>query len=450
MVTLQDRVLSRKNRMIVVPPSISMDPDELLARYADELLARSAVNSLLERYEAGEREFGAMDLSQVHLSNVDLQGVDLGDADLSHAKLYGVNLSHANLSNVNLTQAKLYGVNLSGVNLGNADLQGVDFSDVDLSYANLSESDFEEAYLSGVNLSGSDLSCANFSNANLTQANLSEVDLSCANFSNANLNRANLTHVTQGFNEVTLDARRQSIDFTRANLSCANLTQADLSHADFHQANLQNAILVGTQLTHAFLEETNLSGTSLDSHQKILEIQNSLESLEETPIQNRGLIQQIATLQSELQREEIPPENIQGDGTHWIQSDRNGEGWVWEQLRLQSEAQVEIAKALDRANLLFFGNGIARLELGGTRESETECGFLVFERVSVVPAVVRWGILAVEPPRDDSGDLTYLQADRDLYFERGGVRIYRFPYDECLQTPDKVVQTFLERLAFQK
>ncbi|MBE9042062.1 pentapeptide repeat-containing protein [Oscillatoriales cyanobacterium LEGE 11467] len=428
-----------------------MDPDELLARSADELLARSAVTSLLERYEAGEREFGAIDLSEVHLSNVDLCGIDLGDADLSHAKLYGVNLSHSNLSNANLNGAQLYGVNLYGVNLGNADLQGVDLSDVNLSYTNLSEADFAQAYLGAVNLSGSDLSCANFSHANLTQANLSEADLSCANFSDANLNRANLTCVTQEFNEVTLDAPRQSIDFTGANLTCANLTQADLSHADFRGADLQNAILVGTKLMNAFLERTNLSGTSLDRRQKIIEIQNSQECAAQTPIQNRSLIQQIAILQSELKRQEIPAEEIQMDGSNAIApSDGNGNRWAWEQLQLSSIAQVEIAKALDRANLLFFGNSIARLDLGGVRGSETELGFLVFNRVSVVPTFVRWGILAVDSPLDKHEDRESVEPNRDIYFERGGVRIYRFPYLQCLQTPDRVVQKFIELLALGK
>ncbi|MDY6938165.1 MAG: pentapeptide repeat-containing protein [Cyanobacteriota bacterium] len=432
-----------------------MDPDELLARYADELLARSAVNSLLERYQAGEREFCAADLRQVHLSNIDLSGIDLGDADLSEAKLYGVNLSHANLSNANFSQAKLYGVNLSGVNLSNADLQGVDLSDVDLSYAILSETDFEEAHLVGANLIGSDLSCANFSYANLTQVNLSEADLSCANFTQANLNRANLTHVTQGFSEVTLEADRLSIDFRNANLSCANLTQADLSHADFRQANLQDAILAGTILDRAFLEETNLAGTSLERHQKLKAIHHSLENTAETetPIHNRALIEQIATLQSEFKREEVPDETQpdgQVDGQFDLEpADRNGSRWVWEQLPLRSQGESEIARALDRANLLFFYNAIARLELGGTRESATELGFLTFYRISVVPAVVRWGILAVDRPIYESVELTLEEQEQDIYFERGGVRIYRFPYLKCLQTPDTVVREFIELLKIQ-
>jgi uncharacterized protein YjbI with pentapeptide repeats len=477
-----------------------MDADELLARYADELLARYAADELLGRYAAGERDFYAIDLSEAHLSNTDLSDIDLSNSNLSHAKLYGVKLDRSNLGNANFRHANLYGVGLDSANLNNADFREVELRDANINYANLSETDFSHASLVNADLEGADLSCADFSYANLNGANLSEVDLSCANFSYANLKGANLTNVFQGFNETTLSSDRTRIDFKNADLSYADLSNADLSYADLSNANLRDAILVGTNLTNALLDGAKVEGTLLAYLQQTPDASNPLDAWGKSSAANQELVKQIATFKAGYQRQESgqrplkriakhsvsrisppqfprlpqPPQLASEPILEDLQEGKSPEIFldnlspsvpeppiapspetpkddplVWENLKFRSLGEVEVVKALDRANLLFFPHGVARLDCGGMRISDPEPGFLVCYRLPGAPTCIRWGLLMVDSVRDDKLDRLFEEQERELNYERGGIRIYRFSYSRCLNNPNEVVQEFIELLKLQ-
>ena len=94
-----------------------------------------STEELINRYQAGERDFKEIKLVQSSLS-----GVDLSEADLSIADLAGADLSAADLSGANLSGAILKGANLSGANLTGANL-----SWADLGMANLTEADLTGA-----------------------------------------------------------------------------------------------------------------------------------------------------------------------------------------------------------------------------------------------------------------------------------------------------------------
>jgi len=85
------------------------------------------------------------DLSEVKLSEAELDGVDLRRTNLSGAEFFradlrgvnlrGADLSGAHLSWANLSGAFLAGANLAGANLAGADLSGALFPAADLSGA---------------------------------------------------------------------------------------------------------------------------------------------------------------------------------------------------------------------------------------------------------------------------------------------------------------------------
>src|ERR687898_553114 len=64
------------------------------------------------------------DLSEVKLSEAELDGVDLRRTNLSGAEFFRANLSGANLSGAHLPEADLSWANLAGANLSGANLSG--------------------------------------------------------------------------------------------------------------------------------------------------------------------------------------------------------------------------------------------------------------------------------------------------------------------------------------
>lgn len=86
-----------------------------------------SVEELLNRHEAGERDFsGALlrgvDLSAAKLGGINLSGADLRDANLSGTILNGANLRDAHLGGANLSWADLFGADLSGADLTGAEM----------------------------------------------------------------------------------------------------------------------------------------------------------------------------------------------------------------------------------------------------------------------------------------------------------------------------------------
>jgi uncharacterized protein YjbI with pentapeptide repeats/type II secretory pathway pseudopilin PulG len=110
------------------------------------------ISELLQKYQAGERSFRDIQLSEVDLSGMKLPGIILTRA----------NLSSSNLSETSLKEATLFRADLSKTKLHNADLRKAN-----LKGANLSDSD-----LTGANLLGANLENTNFKNATYDQNTL--------------------------------------------------------------------------------------------------------------------------------------------------------------------------------------------------------------------------------------------------------------------------------------
>jgi len=142
-------------------------------------------------------------LAEEDLSDLDLNGINLGEADLTNAEFYDTDLSNANLKMALLTEADFSGATLAGAELYKADISKAFLNEVDLSEAYLAEADFTGADLRGAKLHQADLTEANLSSANLSEAdmtgvNLAHADITDANFSYATLASANLIGLKQG------------------------------------------------------------------------------------------------------------------------------------------------------------------------------------------------------------------------------------------------------------
>lgn len=132
-------------------------------------------DELLERYQAGERNFAGLRIE----ANTDHPDVLCG-ADLSNIILSGIYWPGARLRDVNLTEAKLIG----------AYMPDADLTLADLTWANLNGATLRRACLECTNLTG-----ARLEYANLIQANLEGADTLNANFEYSSLCQLNLTRI---------------------------------------------------------------------------------------------------------------------------------------------------------------------------------------------------------------------------------------------------------------
>ncbi|MBP0001792.1 MAG: pentapeptide repeat-containing protein [Cyanobacteria bacterium SID2] len=215
------------------------------------------LKELLERYASGERDFGAIELSEANLSRVDLR-----EANLSHAILSIANLSGANLGSANLSYAKMNVTRLSGANLVRANLRGTILNVANMIRANLSHADLVEAALIRAemiraNLSHATLTGANLNGADLRESTLRQADLSGANLSETDLRGSSLVAA------ILTNANLIGTDFSKADLSGADLSNCELRHARLHRANLSGASLRGANLRWADLSGANLRWADL-------------------------------------------------------------------------------------------------------------------------------------------------------------------------------------------
>lgn len=155
------------------------------------------VNELIDRYNAGERDFSSEFLSgfvlcKCHLSNIsfrdsvlikaDLTGANLTQADFSRASMYGARLHETNLTKANLTRANLHKAHmveavLYGANLNTTVLTGANLAKADLTGANLAGANFFKANLRGAYLSGANLNSTILVGADLTHASYAPLHL---------------------------------------------------------------------------------------------------------------------------------------------------------------------------------------------------------------------------------------------------------------------------------
>ncbi|MGK7901888.1 MAG: pentapeptide repeat-containing protein [Hormoscilla sp.] len=303
---------------------------------------------------------------------------DFQGVDLEGINLRKATLMNINLSGANLSNANLFLANLSGANLAQADLIKADLFGVNLICADLSGAELIFVNLIQADLSGVNLICANLAQANLSGANLGDANLAQANLAGANLIQADL----------------RGANLSGANLSQSNLAYAQLNYADLHHADLTDANLAGTDFTDALLNEANLKGTILQPMARNYEF--------------------------------LPHQRFM----YWKQ-----------QLSFHSHPELEIAKALDRAGVLYFPSSLARICTSeGPKNKEPD--FLV---CCPTPQGFKWGIIEVDNLNYTPEQQTEEQ-QWHLLFQQNGVPVYRFDWNRCENEPEDVVREFLQLL----
>lgn len=159
-----------------------------------------------QRYEAGERNFRGVDLSDVKLEG-------------QHIEIYDINLSEANLEGAEISQCYFYNSNFSGTNFQKVFFYEVSFNDTNLKGAN-----FKGIMTTDLNFGGCDMS-----NVILTDAQLSDVY----------------------FNETNLSYSNWGGSVWDGGLKLSNLTQADLDGLAIGRVDLSETILPnGTSVNH--------------------------------------------------------------------------------------------------------------------------------------------------------------------------------------------------------
>ena len=191
--------------------------------------------------------------------------------------------------------------------------------------------------------------------------------------------------------------RRHQVNVQRNQVIGVNLSGADLSGASLSIANLSE-----TRLLFATLNEANCSQTNLP------------ESI--IPYKNTN------------SEEVLDVENGHKQGN---KSNSEETIYHWNGFHFRSEAQIKIAEALDRANVLFFPNSKARITTTEGRENQ-EADFLIFHNG-------KWGILEVDGEVDE---------ERDRILQSHGIPIiHHYDSTSCSEQPDLIVQEFLDILS---
>ncbi|MGD2182830.1 protein kinase domain-containing protein [Lusitaniella coriacea] len=112
------------------------------------------VESVVNDYLKGRRDFAQENLNLLKLQDTDLSGSIFHQAKLIKTNLQNANLTNTNFGRANLTQAVLRDANLGRAYLSYANLEGADLRGANLSYASLTYASLKGANLCGANLSG--------------------------------------------------------------------------------------------------------------------------------------------------------------------------------------------------------------------------------------------------------------------------------------------------------
>jgi hypothetical protein len=194
-----------------------------------------------------------------------------------------------------------------------------------------------------------------------------------------------------------------------------------------NQINNRNHVievnLNGANLSGARLSVANLSGARLCANSNLSEADLSQADLNKTTIpENKGGL-------------------TEETDTHKIQSDSEEQTYDWNGLDFCSEAQLKIAEALDRANILFIPNFKIRLTSTEGRENK-QVDFLIFSQG-------KSGILEIDRPPSQQDEANFRECDQ--IFQTHGISIIQY-YNpsRCSEEPDRVVQEFLETLSQAK
>lgn len=109
---------------------------------------------------------------------------------------------------------------------------------------------------------------------------------------------------------------------------------------------------------------------------------------------------------------------------------------IWQGFKFRSATEIKIAKALDRAGVLFFPLPKARVAPADRRRMNVEPDFLVCDEG-------RWGILEVDGEPFHPPERSAMEHERDRIFKRHGVGfVERFDAKKYYGRPDETVEEF--------
>jgi len=147
----------------------------------------TSAQELLERYNAGERNFAGAQLSEAQLAGAQLAGASLAGANLDSADLRGADLSGANLLRASLKDANLRMTKLPKSKLDGADLTRAELTQAFMNGADAAAATFVGATLEMAELESADLSWAKLKGARLVNARMRGAKLLAADFEGADL-----------------------------------------------------------------------------------------------------------------------------------------------------------------------------------------------------------------------------------------------------------------------
>ncbi|WKU07262.1 pentapeptide repeat-containing protein [Micromonospora sp. HUAS LYJ1] len=119
-----------------------------------------AALTVLGRRQPGRDGHVRIDLRQVFLRGVSLQGSNFAGADFSGSNLLGINFGTAKLAGSNFGLTNLYGADLAGADLTEANLALANLGSANLSHARLTRANLTSAKLEHTDLRAADLTGA--------------------------------------------------------------------------------------------------------------------------------------------------------------------------------------------------------------------------------------------------------------------------------------------------
>lgn len=276
---------------------------------------------------------------------------------------------------------------------------------------------FREITLSKVNLSGQDLRSITLRTVNLSEAFLCRADFAGARLGKVYLSSADLSGADlRGARMITTD------------LSFAKLNGADLSGASIMDAKLNGANLRGAKLCGAYIESVDFSDAYLEEADfRGAEFSNAFETFGNKYQNGDDVV---------CSSEAMPNGAVSNQGIPYPNSPR----YEWNRLWFRSLSEVEIAKALDRANVFFIPNCLARLsdQRKPDRRFNLEPDFVVCHQG-------KWGILEVDGRHYHRPENRAKEQERERQLQFQGIRVvHRFDASRCYQEPDTVVSEFLK------
>jgi len=152
-----------------------------------------------------------------------------------------------------------YGVDLSNLNLHSLNLDGID-----LRYANLSGTDMDNINLDHANLNGANISCAHLEKVSLVETNLISANCNWSSIikgklMGAKFDSANLSHT------IIKNSNLVNSSLIQSSLNNSIIFNSDLSNCLLMSANLKNAVFTNSNLYNIDIYYSSLGSTLFEN-----------------------------------------------------------------------------------------------------------------------------------------------------------------------------------------